>query len=108
MNQDLIQGFIDEMAQEEGSHGFADRSSSRVFRIGRLGGRQSLDPQATPREELALLPSDEECLSREMDQEVYEDEVEDPIGEAGFTGSYSSRLFGASPSYFAEKILRRK
>lgn len=106
MGHHYLEGLIEELAAEAAPHGYADSDrepEGRIFRIGRQGPAQAHEMGHPADEHLALVPVEEELLGPIEAEPL----VSEPQSPSGLTGSYSSRLFGASSGYFAEKILRK-
>jgi len=105
MGQYLIESLIDDFAAEAVSHGNAELGRApvgQVFKIGRQGPAQAHELGHPADEHLALIPAEEEAIGP-----AGPSEAQPQASKNGLTGSYSSRLFGASNGYFADKILKK-
>jgi hypothetical protein len=101
-----LKNLIEEFAAEEVSQDVSTTpnptQAPKVFRLGRLANPHSPEWGQNQDRDLVLLEDEEND-----GQDLLADEVVPPEKKVGLTGTYSSRLFGASTKYFASKIRKQ-
>lgn len=101
METNCLENSYNQISLEE--VGLIGSTEAQHLKIGRLGNLRSVDPGYASAERRALIP----------DETVYANtvslgDVGDSAAKIGITGTYTSRLYGTSSQYFAEKILNSK